>query len=68
MLSDEWLSRYLLTQCKWNRKARNGNTYNCGDYNSSFALCAVELKTDNEAEVHVVGGGLIERGFLLEYI
>ena len=39
--------------------------YDHGDYNSSFTLRAVELKTDYEAEV--VGGGFIE-GFLLEYI
>ena len=38
MLSDNWLSRYIKkkkTLTKWNG---NGNTYDRGDYNSSFAL------------------------------
>ena len=45
MLSDEWLPRYRLLEnftAKWNG---NGNAYNRGDYNSSFALRAVELKS-----------------------
>ena len=44
MLSDECLPRYRLlkkTLTKW-----NGNAYDRGDYNSSFALSAVELKTE----------------------
>ena len=44
MLSDEWLPRYRLLEnfnIKWNG---NGNAYDRGDYNSSFALRAVELK------------------------
>ena len=44
MLSDEWLPRYRLLEnftAKWNG---NGNAYDRGDYNSSFALRAVELK------------------------
>ena len=54
MLSDNWLSRYRLLEnfnevereqerilTKWNE---NGNAYDRGDYNSSFALRAVELK------------------------
>ena len=46
MLSDEWLPRYRLLEnftAKWNG---NGNAYDRGDYNSSFALRAVELKTN----------------------
>ena len=46
MLSDEWLPRYRLLEnfnIKWNG---NGNAYDRGDYNSSFALRAVELKTN----------------------
>ena len=46
MLSDEWLPRYRLLEnftAKWNGNG-NGNAYDRGDYNSSFALCAVELK------------------------
>ena len=46
MLSDEWLPRYRLLEnftAKWNG---NGNAYDRGDYNSSFALRAVELKND----------------------
>ena len=53
MLSDEWLPRYRLLEnfnIKWNgnRNAHgngNGNPYDRGDYNSSFALRAVELKS-----------------------
>ena len=51
MLSDEWLPRYRLLEnfnIKWNGNGNahgNGNAYNRGDYNSSFALRAVELKT-----------------------
>ena len=47
MLSDEWLPKYRLLEnftAKWNGNG-NGNAYDRGDYNSSFALCAVELKT-----------------------
>ena len=46
MLSDEWLPRYRLLEnfnIKWNGNG-NGNAYDRGDYNSSFALRAVELK------------------------
>ena len=54
MLSDEWLPRYRLLKnftMKWNGNGNgnahgNGNAYDRGDYNSSFALRAVELKTD----------------------
>ena len=45
MLSDEWLPRYRLLEnftAKWNGNG-NGNAYDRGDYNSSFALRAVEL-------------------------
>ena len=53
MLSDEWLQRYRLLEnftAKWNGNGngngnRNGNAYDRGDYNSSFALRAVELKS-----------------------
>ena len=53
MLSDEWLPRYRLLEnfninWNWNGNAHgygNGNAYDRGDYNSSFALRAVELKT-----------------------
>ena len=47
MLSDEWLPRYRLLEninIKWNGNG-NGNAYDRGDYNSSFALRAVELKS-----------------------
>ena len=49
MLSDNWLSRYRLlekfTKCDGNGNGNgNGNAYDRGDYNSSFALRAVELK------------------------
>ena len=46
MLSDEWLPRYRLLEnftAKWNGNG-NWNAYDRGDYNSSFALRAVELK------------------------
>ena len=49
MLSDEWLQRYRLLEnftAKWNGNG-NGNAYDRGDYNSSFALRAVELKREN---------------------
>ena len=49
MLSDEWLPRYRLLEnfnIKLNGNGNgNGNAYDRGDYNSSFALRAVELKT-----------------------
>ena len=51
MLSDEWLLRYRLLEnftAKWNGNGNgngNGNAYDRGDYNSSFALRAVELKS-----------------------
>ena len=54
MLSDEWLPRYRLLEnftAKWNGNGNgngNGNAYDRGDYNSSFALRAVELKRDNK--------------------
>ena len=54
MLSNEWLPRYRLLEnftIKWNGNGNgnahgngNGNAYDRGDYNSSFALRAVELK------------------------
>ena len=55
LLSDEWLPRYRLLEnfnIKWNGNGNgkahgngngNGNAYDRGDYNSSFALRAVEL-------------------------
>ena len=56
MLSDEWLPRYRLLEnfnIKWNGNGNgnahgngNGNAYDLGDYNSSFALSAVELKKE----------------------
>ena len=58
MLSDNWLSRYRLLEnlkkCDGNGNRNgngnsngngNGNAYDRGDYNSSFALRAVELKS-----------------------
>ena len=55
MLSDEWLPRYRLLEnftIKWNGNGNgnahgngNGNAYDRGNYNSSFALRAVELKS-----------------------
>ena len=60
MLSDEWLPRYRLLEnftIKWNGNGNgnahgngNGNGYNRGDYNSSFALRAVELKIGRSAK------------------
>ena len=56
MLSDEWLPRYRLLEnfnIKWNGNGNahgNGNVYDRGDYNSSFALRAVELKTKQGRE------------------
>ena len=53
MLSDEWLPRYRLLEnftAKWNG---NGNAYDQGDYNSSFALRAVELKTGSHNMAHM---------------
>ena len=54
MLSEERLPRYRLLEnfnIKWNGNGNgnahgngNGNAYDRGDYNSSFALRAVELK------------------------
>ena len=41
-----------LTKCDGNGK-ENANTYDCGDYNSSFALCAVELKMPPKDEVRL---------------
>ena len=52
MLSDEWLPRYRLLEnftAKWNGNG-NGNAYDRGDYNSSFALRAVELKSHKELQ------------------
>ena len=52
MLSDEWLQRYRLLEnftAKWNGNG-NGNAYDWGDYNSSFALRAVELKMIKKSE------------------
>ena len=56
MLSDEWLPRYRRLKnftMKWNGNGNgnahgngNGNAYDRGDYNSSFALRAVELKSE----------------------
>ena len=58
MLSDEWLPRYRLLEnfnMKWNGNGNahgngSGNVYERGDYNSSFALRAVELKTTCNAQ------------------
>ena len=54
MLSDEWLPRYRLLEnftAKWNGNGDgNGNAYDRGDYNSSFALRAVELKNVNNGQ------------------
>ena len=62
MLSDEWLPRYRLLEnftAKWNGNGNgngnrngNGNAYDRGDYNSSFALRAVELKIDGKQHPH----------------
>ena len=54
MLSDEWLPRYRLLEnftAKWNG---NGNAYDRGDYNSSFALRAVELKKLSHFHVKII--------------
>ena len=56
MLSDNWLSRYRLLEnfikCDGNG---NGNAYDRGDYNSSFALRAVELKSRfSHDEAHII--------------
>ena len=65
MLSDEWLQRYRLLEnftAKWNGNRNgngNGNAYDRGDYNSSFALRAVELKRQCSDEKDVI------RNFLL---
>ena len=60
MLSDEWLPRYRLLEnfnIKWNgNRNGNGNAYDRGDYNSSFALCAVELKTIYPLYTSYTGG------------
>ena len=58
MLSDEWLPRYRLLEnftAKWNGNGNgNGNAYDRGDYNSSFALRAVELKSRfSHGEAHL---------------
>ena len=59
MLSDEWLPRYRLLEnfnIKWNGNRNgngNGNAYDRGDYNSSFALRAVELKITIRAELYI---------------
>ena len=62
MLSDEWLQRYRLLEnftAKWNGNGNgNGNAYDRGDYNSSFALRAVELiksaKTERNSRISIV--------------
>ena len=57
MLSDEWLPRYRLLDnftAKWNGNGNgngNGNAYDRGDYNSSFALRAVELIKHNIQQI-----------------
>ena len=57
MLSDEWLPRYRLLE-NFNKVDRNGNgngnAYDRGDYNSSFALRAVELKRFSHDMAHVI--------------
>ena len=66
MLSDEWLPRYRLLEnfnIKWNRNWNgnaHGNAYDRGDYNSSFALRAVELKSWFSHETAQIFGGLNE--------
>ena len=42
-----------LTKCDGNGMERNGNTYDRGDYNSSFALHAVELNTSSVQSLYV---------------
>ena len=69
MLSDEWLPRYRLLEnfnMKWNGNGNgnaygngNGNAYDRGDYNSSFALRAVELKNGNESGARVLAFNLL---------
>ena len=62
MLSDEWLQRYRLLEnltAKWNGNGKgngngNGNAYDQGDYNSSFALRAVELKKHNSRVLSII--------------
>ena len=60
MLSDEWLQRYRLLEnftAKWNGNGNrngNGNAYDRGDYNSSFALRAVELKSTTKLFVNAI--------------
>ena len=60
MLSDEWLPRYRLLEnftAKWNGNGNgngNGNAYDRGDYNSSFALLAVELKRLRNGHFQIV--------------
>ena len=67
MLSDEWLQRYRLLEnftAKWNRNGNgNGNAYDRGDYNSSFALRAVELKTIYPLYTSYAGGITIGLSF-----
>ena len=57
MLSDEWLPRYRLLEnftAKWNGNGNgNGNAYDRGDYNSSFALRAVELKNSHKFYMNI---------------
>ena len=61
MLSDEWLPRYRLLEnftAKWNGNGNgngNGNAYDRGDYNSSFALRAVELKSHHFIPIGAIG-------------
>ena len=76
MLSDEWLPRYRLLEnfnIKWNGNGNgngnahgNGNAYDRGDYNSSFALRAVELKTDTPQPLYntIVG---VQANFSVSY-
>ena len=60
MLSDEWLPRYRLLEnftAKWNGNGNgngNGNAYDRGDYNSSFALRAVELISELNPYLHLI--------------
>ena len=64
MLSDEWLPRYRLLEnftAKWNGNG-NGNAYDRGDYNSSFALRAVELKIILSRCVSNIMDGVIGAG------
>ena len=68
MLSDEWLQRYRLLEnftAKWNGNGNgngNGNAYDRGDYNSSFALRAVELKSRFSLDfAHMIVSPIINR-------